>query len=76
MTTITVHEHSARGFGATATRYDRMLLRAASAFDAYVIARVERRNVAEQRRAKTAQEAANGVRRSAEALAAMGMLPR
>ncbi|MDQ7877653.1 hypothetical protein Q9R08_06670 [Microbacterium sp. QXD-8] len=76
MTTITAGELAARGFGASATRFDRALLRAASAIDAYVIARVERRDGAERRRALTAQTAASGARRDAEALAATGMLPR
>jgi hypothetical protein len=75
MTTITAAELASRGFDASATRFDRALLRAASAIDAYVIARVERRDGA-GRRAVTAQTAQGGARRDAEALAATGMLPR
>jgi hypothetical protein len=76
MTTITAGELAARGFDASATRSDRALLRAASAIDAYVIARVERRDGAGRRGAVTAQTAQAGARRDAEALAATGMLPR
>jgi hypothetical protein len=76
MTTITAGELAARGFEASATRFDRALLRATSAIDAYVIARVERRDGAERRGALAAQIAVSGARRDAEALAATGMLPR
>ncbi|WP_374974488.1 hypothetical protein ACEYYH_11155 [Microbacterium trichothecenolyticum] len=76
MTAITADELAARGFRASATRFDRALLRAASALDAYVVARVEKRDDAQERRALSAQAAASGARREAEARAAMGMLPR
>lgn len=76
MTTITADELAARGFRASATRLDRALLRVASAFDAYAVGRVERRADARERRALTAQDAAHRTRSDAEALAAMGMLPR
>lgn len=76
MTTITADELATRGFRTTATRFDRTLLAAASALDAYVLARVEKRDRAEKRRALTAQAVVSGARRDAEARAAMGMLPR
>lgn len=76
MTTITAGELAARGFSGSATRIDRTLLRAASAIDAYVIARVEKRAGAARRRALIAQSAASDARRGAEALGAMGMPPR
>jgi hypothetical protein len=76
MTTITAGELAARGFGSSTTRLDRALLRAAAALDAYAVARVQRRENADRCRLATAQDAATGVRRDAEALAATGMLPR
>jgi len=76
MTTITAGELAARGFETSATRFDRTLLRAASALDAYAVARVVRRSGAEQRRAQATQAAASDTRRDAGALAATGMLPR
>ncbi|MFB7891259.1 hypothetical protein ACFC1I_03550 [Microbacterium sp. NPDC056044] len=76
MTAITADELAARGFRASATRFDRALLRAASALDAYVVARVEKAGDAQERRALTAQAAASGARHEAEAFASMGMLPR
>ena len=76
MTAITADELTARGFRASATRFDRALLRAASALDAYVVARVEKRDDAEERRALTAQASVNADRHEAEAFAALGMLPR
>ncbi|MBW9108439.1 hypothetical protein [Microbacterium ureisolvens] len=76
MSAITADELAARGFRASATRFDRALLRAASALDAYVVARVEKRDDAQERRALTVQAAASTARREAEARAAVGMLPR
>ncbi|MBW9118763.1 hypothetical protein JNB63_01505 [Microbacterium trichothecenolyticum] len=76
MSAITADELAARGFRASATRFDRALLRAASALDAYVVARVEKRDDAQERRALTVQAAASTARREAEAHAAVGMLPR
>jgi len=76
MTTITADELATRGFGASATRFDRTLLRAASAIDAYVLTRVERRAAAEGRQALAAQAAASGARSQAEGLFSMGILPR
>lgn len=77
MSTITADELAVRGIrNASATRFDRALLRAAAALDAYAIGRVARRSPADQRRAIDAQVVAAGVRRRAEALAAIGMLPR
>ena len=77
MSTMTAGELATHDFVASATtRFDRTLLRTASAIDAYVLARVERRHGAEWRRAMSARAAATGARRDAEALAALGMLPR
>ncbi|MFK4836657.1 hypothetical protein ACI3KY_13105 [Microbacterium sp. ZW T2_14] len=76
MTTITAGEAARHGFVTPATRFDRTLLRAAAAIDAFVLARVERRVGAERRRALTAQATASGARREAQALAAIGILPR
>lgn len=76
MTTITADELAARGFETTTTRFERALLRAASAIDAYVSARVGRRDGVERRRAQTARAVVSDARRDAEAVAAMGMLPR
>ncbi|MFC8682398.1 hypothetical protein ACFT30_12830 [Microbacterium ureisolvens] len=76
MTTITADELAVRGFQSSATRFDRTLLRAAAALDAYALGRVERRHDAVQRRALTAQDVAAGARQEAEALGAIGMLPR
>jgi hypothetical protein len=60
-----------------ATFLDRALLRTAAALDAVVQTRLERR-AGDMRRhhAFAAQEAATTARRHAEALAALGMLPR
>lgn len=77
MSTITAGELAARGFAASATtRFDRTLLRTASAIDAYVVAHVERRHDADWRRAMSARAAATGARRDAEALGAWGLFPR
>ncbi len=76
MTAITADELATHRFDASATAFDRALLRAASAFDAYAIGRLRRRDGAQQRRALIAQAEANGARRNAEALAYIGLLPR
>ena len=75
MTAITAGELSAPDFEASATAFDRTLLRAASALDAYVVLRVHRRG-SQPRDALIAQTAAGDERRHAEAAAAIGMLPR
>lgn len=75
MTTITAQDLALRGFGSATTRFDRALLRAASALDAYVVARQGRRSHAD-RRALAVQTRVTGIRRDAEAIAATGMLPR
>ncbi|WP_106814058.1 hypothetical protein [Microbacterium timonense] len=76
MSTITAPELSVRAFGSSTTRFERALLRAASALDAYVLTRLERRDAAARRDALAAEAAATGARRAAEALASVGMLPR
>ncbi|WP_426319640.1 hypothetical protein [Microbacterium sp. E-13] len=76
MTAISADELSAHRFEASATAFDRALLRAASAVEAYTIARVRRRDGAQRRRALIAQDEASGARRNAEALAYAGLLPR
>ena len=76
MTTITTHDLAVRGFGSAATTFERALLRAASALDAYAIARQARRHDADRRRALVAQTRVAGARRDAEARAAIGLLPR
>lgn len=55
---------------------DRALLRTAGVLDAFVQARLERRAGDVRHRALAAQDAATTARRNAEALAALGMLPR
>lgn len=76
MTAITAGELPTSELEASATAFDRTLLRAASALDAYVLHRVQRRRGSQPGRALTAQTAAGDARRHAEALAAIGMLPR
>lgn len=79
MTTATApHTHVlvAPTVAVRATRLDRALLRAASAIDGFVVARIERRTADESRRAVTAQAAATRMRRDAEARGAIGLLPR
>jgi hypothetical protein len=77
MTIITAGELAARGgFAASSTAFERALLRTASALDAYVIARVQRRDARPRRAALIAQAAAGDARRDAEARAAIGLLPR
>lgn len=79
MTTATAHHaHSivAPALVAGATRLDRTLLRAASALDSFVVARLERRATDESRRALAAQTTATQQRRDAEARGAIGLLPR
>jgi hypothetical protein len=76
MTTITVPGAVARDLTAPATAFDRALLRTASALDLLVAARLMRRSSAEHRRALTVQSAASQTRRTAQALGAVGVLPR
>lgn len=79
MTTATAqHAHVivAPALAARATRFDRTLLRAASAIDSFVVARIERRAHDESRRVFAAQTAATQRRRDAEARGAIGLLPR
>ena len=71
MTAISAARTSTR-----ATPFERTLLRAASALDDIVAARIERRGGAEYRRAAEAQSAVVAVRSSAEARGAIGVLPR
>ncbi|MBB6392046.1 hypothetical protein [Microbacterium thalassium] len=69
MSTITGTGHAFRE-----TSLDRALLRAAAAVDAFVVARIARR---ERSVARTrAQERAVALRRSAESLGALGVMPR
>ena len=78
MTTATApHAHFtvAPALAARATRFDRTLLRAASSFDSFVVARLERRAGDGSRRALAAQEAATERRRAAEARGAIGFHP-
>lgn len=79
MTTATAqHAHAivAPALVARSTRLDRTLLRAASALDSFVVARLERRAGGESRRALAAQTTATQRRREAEARGAIGLLPR
>ncbi len=76
MTTITAHDLAVRGFGSATTTFERALLRAASAIDAYVVARQEHRGDAGRRSALAAQNRLTGLRQDAEARAAVGILPR
>ncbi|WP_127818911.1 hypothetical protein [Microbacterium sp. CPCC 204701] len=79
MTTATAphaHVSVAPALAARATRFDRTLLRAASAIDAFVVSRLERRAGDGSRRAVAAQAAAEHLRRDAEARGAIGILPR
>jgi len=76
MTTITLPDVTTGTLSAAATGLDRALLRAASALDAHVLGRVERRAGLAFRRAASAQAAADRIRRDATARAAIGILPR
>lgn len=81
MTAITTPSLSTPGLStrrpiARTTVMDRALLLTASALDAFVAGRVERRSAAERRRALVAQDGAAGARTHAQTLGAMGMLPR
>lgn len=79
MTTATAHHAHlivAPALAARATRFDRTLLRAASAIDSFVLARLERRAGEASRRVLTAQAAAAEHRRNVEASGAIGLLPR
>ena len=58
------------------TAFDRTLLHAASALDAFVAVRLERRDGAVHRRLIEAQAAASALRGEAEAGRAIGLLPR
>jgi hypothetical protein len=76
MTAITAGELAAPGFAASVTSFERTLLRTASRLDAYVVARVRRRDAHQWRAALVAQAAVGDARRAAAARAAIGMLPR
>ena len=79
MTTATApraHFIVAPALAARATRFDRALLRAASALDSFVLARLERRAGDGPRRVLAAQAAAAERRRNAEACGSIGLLPR
>ena len=76
MTAITSPYVRTRHAATRTTVIDRTLLRAAAALDAFVQARLERRVGAVAHHALAAQDAATTVRRNAEALAAVGILPR
>lgn len=56
--------------------YDRMLLRAASALDGHVAARLERRSAPAYRRALQTRSETAAVRDRAVACGAIGLLPR
>lgn len=75
MTTLTAHYATTRT-ATRATTFERTLLRAASALDAFVLTRVERRGADELRRVARTQDASAEARRSAQARGAMGVLPR
>ncbi len=75
MTTLTAHYATTRVATRT-TGFERTLLRAASALDAFVVTRLERRDGDELRRVQLAQDATAEARRSAQARGAMGVLPR
>lgn len=76
MTTITAHHVVSSRAAARTTAFDRALLQAASALDAFVATRLERRADAARRRSVAVQDAAAGARSAAEARAAIGVLPR
>jgi len=59
-----------------ATAFERVLLRAASALDVYVAARLDRRTDQADRQRRAAQFGATAARREAEARSAFGLLPR
>jgi hypothetical protein len=59
-----------------ATRVDRMILRVSAALDRFVLARVERRAARSSVAALTVQDAAAQTRAKAQALGAVGILPR
>ncbi|HEX5729105.1 hypothetical protein [Microbacterium sp.] len=61
---------------AAPTAFERTLLNAASALDAFVAVRLERRDGAVHRRLVEAQAAASALRVEAEAERAIGLLPR
>lgn len=71
MTTI-----SASRAGIAVTPFEGMLLRAASALDHFVSARLERRGGAAYRRAAETQASGEAARGAAQALGAIGMIPR
>lgn len=78
MTTASAqHAHLivAPALAARATTFDRVLLRAASAIDAFVVARLERRAQDVSRRAVAMQTAAAQRRDAAVARGAIGILP-
>lgn len=75
MTAISATSHSTSSFAAS-TRFDRALLRAASALDGFVSARLATRAGAEHRRARETEDSADTARRAAQALASIGILPR
>ncbi|MBD3941463.1 hypothetical protein IF188_07100 [Microbacterium sp. NEAU-LLC] len=76
MTTITAHRVASPRAVVRTTAFDRALLQAASALDAFVVARLERRASVGRRRAIVAQDAAATTRGAAEARGALGLLPR
>ncbi|MCC2032284.1 hypothetical protein [Microbacterium allomyrinae] len=76
MTAIATQYVSAPGSRARVTPFERTLLRTASALDAFVVTRLERRTGAVGRQALTVQAAFALARRDAEARGVMGMIPR
>jgi hypothetical protein len=67
---------SAPSVGTGATPFERALLAAASSLDRFVANRLERRGGTEHRRAHEAQLAFAATRDAAQALGAIGLLPR
>jgi hypothetical protein len=76
MTTITAHHVVSSRAAARTTAFERALLQAASALDAFVASRLERRADDGRRRSVAVQDAAARTRAAAEARAALGVLPR
>ena len=77
MSTITAAQRTTLSFSASSpTRFERTLLRAASALNGFVVVRLERRTGSGSRHALAAQNAVIRRRRDAEARGAIGILPR
>jgi len=76
MTTISAHTATVRRAAAPITPFESAVLRAAGALNTFVSHRLARRADAAERDAAAAWDAAASARQSAEAHAAMGMIPR